>query len=240
MGAWPVAEERPLTDVPAGVAAALALTLALQLGCHALLPAPESTVARLPPPPPPAALRLAAWGEPVAAGRLAMLWLQAFDTQPGVSLPLRALDYQRLRGWLAAILALDPRSSYPLLSAARLYGEFADPPQQRLMLEFVYEAFLEAPDRRWQWLAHAVYLAKHRLGDLSLALKYATALAEHTRAGAAPAWARQMHLFVLADMGEVEAAKVLLGGLLAAGEITDRKEHAFLERRLEAIAAAED
>lgn len=231
-------EERPLADVPRRVGLALALALALQAGVHLALPGPASVVRALPPPPDAARLRLLAMGEPVAASRLAMLWLQAFDNQPGVSLPLRALDYARLRGWLEAILALDPASSYPLLSAARLYGEFALPAQQRQMLDFVHQAFLEAPAQRWQWLAHAVYIARHRLQDQPLALHYARAIAEHTGPGQAPSWARQMHIFVLEDMGRDEAAKVLLGGLLASGEVTDPGELAFLQARLAALAAA--
>jgi hypothetical protein len=36
-------------------------------------------------------------------------------------------------------------------------------------------------------------------------------------------------------MGEYEAAKVLLGGLLASGEVSDPAEVRFLSQRLEAL-----
>ena len=42
-----------------------------------------------------------------------------------------------------------------------------------------------------------------------------------------------MRIFILEDLGELEAATVLLGGLLASGEITEPKEIHFLTQRLE-------
>ena len=41
-----------------------------------------------------------------------------------------------------------------------------------------------------------------------------------------------MQIIVLEDMGEFEAAQVLVGGLLAAGEIEDPNELKFLQRKL--------
>ena len=42
-----------------------------------------------------------------------------------------------------------------------------------------------------------------------------------------------MHIFILEDIGELESAKILLGGLLASGEIKDERELHFLTERLE-------
>lgn len=169
--------------------------------------------------------------------RVAMLYLQAFDLGGGNATPYQRLDYDRLVGWLRAILALDPLSEYPLFSAARLYAEVPDPVRSRVALEFVYEEFLKDPNRRWQWLAHAALLAKHRLGDLPLARRYASALERHTTAANVPLWARQMEVFILEDMNELEAARIMLGGLLASGELQDPAEARFLQRRLEALEA---
>ncbi|MND01070.1 hypothetical protein D3C83_199060 [compost metagenome] len=47
-----------------------------------------------------------------------------------------------------------------------------------------------------------------------------------------------MRIFILADLGEIEAAKVLLGGLLESGEVTDPKEIHFLSERLKELEAA--
>jgi hypothetical protein len=166
-----------------------------------------------------------------------MLWLTSFDVQPGTSLPYVALDYARLRDWLALALDLDPSAQYPLLAASRLYGEVADPARSRLMLDFVAARYAEDPARRWRWLAHAVFLARHRLADAALARRYARLLAAAPASAAIPGWARQLEVFILEDFGELEAARILLGGLLASGEIADPHERAFLARRLAAIAA---
>ena len=107
------------------------------------------------------------------------------------------------------------------------------------MLEFVYRNFLADPNRRWPWLAHAVIMARHRLEDRLLALRYAQALRTHATAPTVPGWARQMEIFLREDMGEYEAAKVLLGGLLASGTVTDPHEQRFLVERLKQLEADE-
>ena len=223
--------QRPLGALPA----LLLASIVLQVAWGTLRPAPQAQVRALPAAPPQALLEVAALGEPGVLARLLMLWLQAFDDQPGVSVPFRALDYARVADWLARLLELDPGFQYPLLAATRVYGEVADPARQRRMIAFVRRAYAADPGRRWPWLAHAVYLARHRLDDLELALALARELAAAPPSAPLPSWARQMHIFVLADMGELESAKVLLGGLLDSGEITDPHERWFLSRRLDEL-----
>ena len=41
-----------------------------------------------------------------------------------------------------------------------------------------------------------------------------------------------MEIFLRADMNEYETAKLLLGALLASGEVTDPSEYRFLSGRL--------
>jgi len=122
--------------------------------------------------------------------------------------------------------------------ASQLYGQVADARKQLAMCEFVHSRFLQAPDARWRWLAHCAIMAKHRLQDRELALRYATEITLH--AGAASSWARQMRIFILEEMGEIGSAKVLLGGLLATGEVTDPSELNFLTERLQAMESLEN
>jgi hypothetical protein len=230
-------EERPLGAVPPWLWGLLATALAAQIALGALRPPAAPAAADLPPAPRIEALRLASLGERPATARIAMLYLQSFDFGGTNPLPYQRLDYGRLIDWLAAILALDPRSDYPLFSAARLYAEIPDAARSRLMLEFIYREFLRDPNRRWPWLAHAALLAKHRLHDLPLALRYATAVDERTSAADIPLWARQMRVFILEDMGELEAARIMIGGLLQSGRIRDPAELRFLKERLDALEA---
>jgi hypothetical protein len=227
--------ERPLAAVPRWLWAALAASLAAQVALRALGPAPASAAADLPPAPRAAALRVASLGEPAAAARLAMLYVQAFDLGAGNTLPYRSLDFDRLAAWLRAILDTDPRSNYPLFVAARVYAEVDDARRARVMLDFVHQAFLEAPNRRWSALAHAALLAKHRLKDLPLALRYAADLQRLTTEPGIPLWARQMEIFILEDMNELEAARIMLGGLLESGRLQDPAERRLLKDRLEAL-----
>ena len=222
--------------VPPLSLAVLGLALAAQLAWHSRLPPPVARAEALPPAPAAAALRVLSLGDPVLGAKVLMLWLLGFDQQPGVSLPYRSLDYARVRDWLALALALDPRAQYPLLAASRLYAEVADPARSRVMLDFVEASFDADPARRWPWLAHAVFLAQHRLHDPDRALRYARRLAEAPAAGI-PGWARLLQIFVLENLGELEAAQILLGGLLDSGQLTDAHERAFLARRLDDIAA---
>lgn len=230
-------DERPLSHVSTPVLALLAAGLALQLGLHATQPAPQVKAPDLLPAPSATLLRLASLGEPIALAKILMLQLQAFDYQSGSKIPYKDLDYDRVEAWLARILDLDPRGQYPLLAAARLYAEVPREAKQRSMMDFVYRQYLLDPNRRWPWLAHAAFLAKHRLKDMNLALKYAAALQKYTTARDVPAWVSTMEIFMREDMNELETARIMIGGLLASGRITDRGELRFLEGRLHEIEA---
>src|SRR5262245_53291902 len=227
--------ERPLADVPRWVIAGLVAALGLQIGVAVVQTRASARAEDLGPAPGENVLRLAAVGEPIALAELLMLYLQAFDYQAGTKVPYRDLDYDRLIGWLARILALDPGGQYPLMSASRLYADVPDAAKQRKVLDFIYAEYLKDPNRRWPWLAHATILAKHRLKDLPLARKFAVALQQHTTTPDAPVWVRQMEPFILEDMNELEAAKIMIGGLLASGQVKDRRDYELLQRRLKEL-----
>jgi hypothetical protein len=228
-------DERPLRAVASWIWLALAASLAGQVALRARQAPGPPAAADLPPPPSVPALRLASFGEPQATARLTMLYLQAYDYGGTNTNSYGRLDYVRLTGWLKAILELDPRSEYPLFAAARIYAENPDPSRSRIALEFVYREFFADPDRRWPWLAHAALLAKHRLQDLPLARRYASAIERHTHSANVPLWAKQMEIFILEDMNELEAARILLGGMLESGAIRDSAEALYLRLRLEEL-----
>jgi hypothetical protein len=211
--------------VPRWVLALLALSLATQIAWEARRGTGAAAAPELPPAPGVQALWLASFGEPEALARLAMVHLQSYRTP----------DYGRLVGWLEAILELDPRSQYPLFSAARVYAETTDPARSRMALQFVYGQFLRDPNRRWPSLAHAALLAKHRLKDLPLARRYAQALRHYATGSDVPPWVNQMEIFILEDLNELEAARVLIGSLIQSGTLQDPAELRFLKQRLEEL-----
>jgi hypothetical protein len=223
--------------VPRGVLALLAVGLASQIALKAGAPRPIASAEDLPSAPGIGALRLASFGDPVALGKALMLYLQAFDYQSGTKVPYRNLDYDRLETWLARILELDPRGQYPLLAASRLYAEVPVEAKQRSMLEFVYREFLLDPNRRWPWLAHATAIAKHRLHDLPLALRYAQAIKRYAVADDVPLWAKQLDIFILEDMNELDTARLIIGGYIQSGAVKDPAELRFLEGHLKELEA---
>jgi len=231
--------ERRIASVPRPVLALLGLALATQFIFSAWQPRPSARAEDLPYPPSSAVLRVLSLGDPIPLAQGMTLYLQAFDNQPGISIPFASLDYGRVQAWLEQILELDPRGQYPLLMASQLYAQVPIEDKQRQMLEFVSRQFSADPNRRWPSLAHAAIMARHRLHDLPLALRFATALSTEATGPDVPHWARQMHIFFHEDMGEYETARVLLGGLLASGAVTDPHEMRFLFERLDQLNAAE-
>jgi hypothetical protein len=226
---------RSVKFVPLPVLVLLAAGLCAQVAWHGTRPPPTATASDLPPAPSIDALRLTSLGDPVVMAKLLMLWLQAHDNQPGVSIPFRNLDYQRVADWLERILELDPLGQYPLLAASRVYAAVQDEEKKRFILDFVYRKFFEDPDRRWPWLAHAAIVAKHRFEDLPLALKYAKAVSEHATGPGVPNWARDMPVVILEEMDELEAATVMAGYLLSSGRVTAEHEKRYLMEKLEEL-----
>lgn len=229
----PTREQRPFSSVPRLAWVLLVLALFSQVAFTFKHPRPVPRAADLGPPLPATVVRAMSLGDPLAAAKIMNLVLQSHDNQPGLSLPLASLDYERVIAWLDCILTLDPAGPYPLTAASRLYAEVPDRTRARRMLEFVHDRFHAAPDLRWPALAHAAHVARHRLKDMALARRFAASLAREATAPSVPAWARQMEVLLVADMNEKQAARVLLGALLESGQIRDDAEYRFLAGRIE-------
>ncbi len=225
-------DERSIKDVPIFIIITLIIAFLFQIYWSSSSAQATINIRSLPEPPSKIESQMMGLGDSITISKLFMLWLQAFDNQPGVSVPFRNLDYHRVINWLERILTLDPKGQYPLLAAGRIYGVIPDHEKKRQMLEFISEQFVQDPDRRWPSMVHAIYVAKHRLKDYPLALEYAHAVAQQVTANDIPHWVKQMEIYVLEDMGEIESAKILIGGLLESGAITDTHELQFLQDRL--------
>ncbi|MBY0578776.1 MAG: hypothetical protein K2P57_06995 [Burkholderiales bacterium] len=209
--------------------------LLLQFLWHGALPNESVRAEKLPAPPDSVVLRFFSLDEAVMASRFMMLYLQSFDIQPGVVIPYGDLDYGTVTKWLEAGLLLDAKDKYPLFSATYLYAGVKDGKRERSMLDFIYREFMRNPGERWQWLAQGALIAKYELHDLPLALEYSEALRRNATGKDVPHWVTQMSIFTLEDMNEIESAKILLGGFLAGGKITDPNEVVFLERELKRV-----
>ena len=227
--------ERPFHVVPKGIAIIFGLAFAVQIWVRATNPLLVPKAVDLPAPPGSNALAVASFGDPIPPAKLLMLYLQAFDYQSGDRTPFQALDYGKLQVWLTQILRLDPNGQYPLMAASRLYADVPNEAKKRQMLEFVYQEFFRDPARRWPWLAHAAAVAKHGLKDLPLARKYAAAIQQNATGEDVPLWAKQMEIFILEDMNELETARIMIGGYIEKGLIKSPGELRTMELRLKEI-----
>lgn len=225
-------KDRPISDVPKAVKTSLLLALAMQLLWHSLQDPVVAKAEDLAAPLSARTYVMSSMGEPIAVSKYLNLWLQAFDNQPGASISFHQLNYPRITEWLDIILELDPEGHYPMLVAARVYGSVQNHEKQKIMMDYIFYKFNEDPNKYWRWLAHVVITAKHELKDLDLALKYANALAEKATGENVPYWAKDMKIIVLEDMGQVEAAKILVGALIDSNEITDPYELNFLANKI--------
>lgn len=213
--------------------------LAISLGANVLfqrLNSPQWSDVDLQTPPRLELVRAASLGESALAGYLAGLFLQNFNVSLGRATPVAAMDRSVVIRWLDLSTGLDADSRYPYLLAARHFAETGTPEQRRCMLDWIYQRFQEQPNARWPWLVHALFAARHVLHDDTLAETYAAALRTRVTDPTAPTWVRQMDVLLHADLGETEEAKVLLAGLIDAGQIRSPGELKFLESR---IAAAQ-
>lgn len=228
--------ERSLRSVPKSVIVLLILSLSAQVSWRLRTSPAVSEVQILTPPPKDALLSLVGFGDSLISAKLLMLWLQSFNSQNGRFINYQQLDYTVLIQWLETLLRLDPKGQYPLLAASHLYSIVPDPQKQRQILEFVYQQFFIDPARRWPWLAQATLLAKHRLKDLTLALKYSQALTTYATPNT-PYRVQELQILILEEMGEFVQAQQVIEILLDRGQITDPTEISYLDEHLKVLTA---
>lgn len=177
-------------------------------------------------------LRMLTLGESAIAATLLGYWLLSYDSRAGQIVPFEKLDYGRLSGWLETLSDLDPLSDYSSMVAAGVFIEVKDRQRQLAMIELVRRLFMAGPEIHWRWMAQVVMFSKYRLRDLPLALSLARELREAGQGKNIPYWASEMEAYLLHDMGELEAALLLIRTMIEEGTITDADELRFLNRRI--------
>jgi len=215
----------------------LALALYMQWVFAQNLPFEWQQQTQPPTPPTPALLALATLGERSGAATGAVLFAQSFDAQAGRIVPIKSLDIRRIQQWLAVAAELNPRSAYPSFLSSRLYAEQAQAPLVREILHWIAGLHRQHPETHWPALAHAIHLARHRLKDDPLARTLAGELSASPAHAQVPPWARQMEAFLQTGTTELEDAQVLIGGLVASGQVKDERAVAVLMADLKAIEA---
>ncbi len=207
---------------------ALGLVLALQGVFSVLQPRQWRLQVDLPAPPSVIQWRIGSLGETRGAATAAVLFAQSFDAQAGQAVGLRSIDLTGVFDWLGRAAELAPDSGYPTFLISRIYAGIAPPDLARRMLDWIHDRFQTDPQTHWPWLAQAAHLARHELHDTGLARRYAQALRTADAAVTMPAWARELEAFMLRDLDELDSARVLLGGLIASGQVSDPRALAVM------------
>ena len=225
--------ERPFAQLPRPLLWGFALILLFQLLFHYTRQVQlEASYQPLTNPLQASTYRGISMGSNQLLGYLLAIRLQLHDNQMGRHFSYRRIDYDRLVEWLEQISDINPRSEYPMLLASRVYSQTQDEARLRLILGFIERTFDHDPQLHWRRLAEASLLAKHRLGDLKLALRIAEKLALQPASVLMPNWARDIHFLILADMNEFESAIAMIQALIQSGAISDPDEKRFLESKL--------
>jgi len=165
-------------------------------------------------------------------GYLLALRLQLHDNQVGRHFKYSLIDYGRLVNWLDRITEVSPGTEYPMLLASRVYTVTGDQRQLRQVLEFIERRFDDDPQLHWRRLAEASVMAKHKLGDMEMALRMARKLARQPVSINMPNWARDFEFLLLAELNELESAIAMIQALLQTEAVNDPDERRFLQAKL--------
>ena len=176
--------------------------------------------------------RAMAMGSYRLLGYLLSLRLQLHDNQAGQHFRYSLMNYDLLVDWLDTLSDIDTDSEYPMLLASRIYTQTGDTERLRKILDFIERRFDDNPQLHWRRLAEASLIAKHKLKDLDLALRFADKLARQPPGVEMPHWARDFQFLLLAELNENESAIAIIQALLQSGSIKDPDEQRFLREKL--------
>ncbi|TVQ83118.1 MAG: hypothetical protein EA357_07180 [Micavibrio sp.] len=185
-------------------------------------------------------------GDRQFAYRSGALTLQNLGDTGGRVVPLQDMDYDKLGDWFRILHQLDSLSNHVPMTAAFYFGGILGLEENREKIRTVVDYLAKIGEdqarEKWRWLAHAVFLARHRLDDLDYALELAYKLADmDPHAEFLPLWARHMPAFVHTALDEQSAARALLEAVLLTDHNLHPAEINFIRSYLiEQLGVAED
>ena len=209
--------------------AALALNLSFWAGTKYLYAKWEG----VPPVPSREGAIMMALGDAQFAYRLGAITLQNLGDSGGRITPIRDYNYAKLGEWFTLLDNLDPASDHVPMLAAYYFGATRVPADVAVIVDYLGRVGQRPIGSKWRWLVHAVFLARHRLGDLQVALDLAYKLSKmELQDDTMPAWGRQMPAFVLKAKGDREDARKIIVDLLASGKAFHQNEINFMKAYL--------
>lgn len=152
-------------------------------------------------------------GDGEMAYRSVALTLQNFGNTTGEVQALKNYNYENLGTWFDLADSLNPHSNYVPFLAAYYFGASQDPSKLMPVINYLRRVGTYSDAEKWRYLGHAVFLARHKMNDMKLALQLADELGKTYKPGM-PAWPLQMKAIVASDMGEKEMAYNLMVDML--------------------------
>lgn len=221
----------------AGLRARINLCIVLALGINFIFWLGSSGVyARwkgVPPVPTKSGAVMMTLGDPEFSYRFFAITLQNLGDGGGRVTPLKEYAYDKLGKWFWLLHGIDPASDHVPMAAAYYFGGTVVPKDVGVVVGYLSEIGQNPVGNKWRWLAHAVFLARHRMNDLDLALDLAYKLSKMEPIGdTLPVWARQMPAFVLKEDGDRESAIKIVEELLMSSRTFHPNEVNFMQSYL--------
>lgn len=209
------AQHQPKTAVNILLGVSAALTFAAWLGASDIYARWDG----VPPVPTKQSSVIMGLGDQEFAYRFGAITLQNLGDTGGQVTPLKDYDYEELGKWFALLDQLDPVSDHVPMLAAFYFGATLVPKDVRVVYDYLARIGDNPAGQKWRWLVHAIFLARHRLDDLDLALNLAYKLAKMQPIDdTLPGWARQMPALVLTAKGDHQDAKKIIEDLLLSSQ----------------------
>lgn len=203
----------------------LALTLLLWVFSNRL----QAGWAGVPPVPTRQGAAMMMLGDEQFSFRFGALTLQNLGDGGGRVTPIKDYDFNKLGKWFWLLNALDPASEHVPLITAFYFGGAPDPQQIKVVVDYLAYVGQNPAGEKWRWLAHAAYLALHKMKDPGLALDLAYKLSKmKPLSGDLPGWARQMPAFILKKQGQTESAREFIERVFVEGGVTNVNEINFM------------
>ena len=191
------------------------------------------------------AAKLSSLNDPEIAYRGIGYFLQSVGNTGGRYESLQNYNYAALEDWFTMAHELNPRADLIPFLAAFFFGALDGYPEKIAhVTDFLAMAGQTDYPEKWRWLAHAVFLARHKEKDLDKALALSEILAGLDQ-DVAP-WGRQMPAFVQMGIGNRRAAyEIMVRILVTEGEKLHPNEVNYMKdfictRALEPAEAAKN
>ena len=127
---------------------------------------------------------------------------------------LKDYNYKELKKWFYLLDELDSKSNFVPTIVSYYYSQTQNKKDTIYIVNYLVDHAEKDIKTKWWWLAQAVYIANHKLKDKELALKLSYKLKNIPKNIKVPLWVRQMPAFLHEQLGEYEAAKIIIVEIL--------------------------